>query len=583
MPADDVHPHALGDGLEAMRLLVGMDDCREQQGVEHRLVELEARRGFLQLQESHVERGVVCHQHRIGREGVEGREHFTDLWLANQHLRGDTVDLRRFRGETPAGIDELLERLAAAQLAIDDARCADLYDLVAFGGVETCGFGIEDRKRQLGKQTVVERMPLFGNREQIEVVVFGSALAAQIGLGFVLHLLLGRRRWQQDSEERPVLRLLALEPDFAVVALDDVAHRQGTALVANAHRLEFPAHHGLGAHRLARPDQVQMGHPPGPGEAQPHLANPELFCEAAAQIGDRREHREAVDPDPQGLVDVFKFHRHVGTALELLPDCGDEVGGEHFLERPAGLHGIGKRRRGLVDALAHRIDFVLDHLPEAKPQGGLEIVVVEHFGGGPDVGKCGPVAFGNTVQQLIAPGLALEGAGDVVQHENEAGEGTFALLPGIEHRRHLHPEQLPGPGGGNEIRHRLGRTLAQAVLQALERMDDEIALEHRVDGSPKADELAAARHLGRIRHCLELQLCPVVVQQDATVEVAHHDALGQLGHQRRKPVLLFFDRLLGLLDPELDILAKRVALVGKRIDGARQGAKIGTADGFEPL
>ena len=145
-----------------------------------------------------------------------------------------------------------------------------------------------------------------------------------------------------------------------------------------------------------------------------------------------------------GLVDVFQFHRHVGTALELLPDCRDEVGGEHFLERPAGLHGIGKRRRGLVDALAHRIDFVLDHLPEAKPQGGLEIVVVEHFGGGPDVGKGGPVALGNAVQQLIAPGLALEGAGDVVQHENEAGEGTFALLPGIEHRRHLHPEQLPG-------------------------------------------------------------------------------------------------------------------------------------------
>jgi hypothetical protein len=52
------------------------------------------------------------------------------------HLRADAVDRHRGLGDRPPRIDELLEALVPAQLAVDDARRADLDDLVAGRRVE---------------------------------------------------------------------------------------------------------------------------------------------------------------------------------------------------------------------------------------------------------------------------------------------------------------------------------------------------------------------------------------------------------------------------------------------------------------
>ena len=61
----------------------------------------------------------------------------------------------------------------------------------------------------------------------------------------------------------------------------------------------------------------------------------------------------------------------------------------------------------------------LIRLPEAKPRARLEIVVVEHFGNS-GRWQAGAALLPSVIlyeKQLIAPGLALEGAGDVNQHE----------------------------------------------------------------------------------------------------------------------------------------------------------------------
>ena len=126
-----------------MRLLIGMDHRRQQQGIEHRLREAQAGAVFLQLQEAHVERRVVCDEHRILTEGMERRQHDVDVRLAEHHVLGDAVNGDRFRFERNFRIDDLVKNLLPQQAVIDNARRADLDDLVAIRRFQTRGFGIE--------------------------------------------------------------------------------------------------------------------------------------------------------------------------------------------------------------------------------------------------------------------------------------------------------------------------------------------------------------------------------------------------------------------------------------------------------
>ena len=71
-------------------------------------------------------------------------------------LRLDAVDRDRRVGDAALRIDELLEGVLAPQLAADDARRADLDDLVAGRGLEAGGLGVEDGIGQVGQPPLGE-------------------------------------------------------------------------------------------------------------------------------------------------------------------------------------------------------------------------------------------------------------------------------------------------------------------------------------------------------------------------------------------------------------------------------------------
>ena len=117
------------------------------------------------------------------------------------------------------------------------------------------------------ERALVERARLRRGLEQVEVVELGATVLAADAPP---RAALGGRAGQQEAEEGLVPDALALEPELAAVALDDVAHRQRRRVLAAAHRLHLPVHHGLGAHRLAGPHQVEPGPRSGRLQAQSH-------------------------------------------------------------------------------------------------------------------------------------------------------------------------------------------------------------------------------------------------------------------------------------------------------------------------
>ena len=143
-----------------------------------------------------------------------------------------------------------------------------------------------------------------------------------------------------------------------------------------------------------------------------------------------------------------------------------------------------------------------------------------------------------------------EVARDVVEHQHEAVQRRVAGRLGADraHRRHLHAQQLPGARAGDELRRRVRHAALQPLLDALERVRDQLAVEHRVDRAAEPDQLAAVGERAvRSSRRTKLQARAVVVEQDATVEVADDDALRQLGHQRREPAALLLDLAAGFL------------------------------------
>ncbi|MCY1379454.1 hypothetical protein D9M69_671770 [compost metagenome] len=89
MPTDHAHPEAGGDLLQAMLVgrMPGMHQGRQQQGVEHRLDEADTGLRLLELEEAHVEGGVVRDQHRVLGEALEQWQHPFDSRLPGEHLR----------------------------------------------------------------------------------------------------------------------------------------------------------------------------------------------------------------------------------------------------------------------------------------------------------------------------------------------------------------------------------------------------------------------------------------------------------------------------------------------------------------
>ena len=86
-----------------------------------------------------------------------------------------------------------------------------------------------------------------------------------------------------------------------------------------------------------------------------------------------------------------------------------------------------------------------------------------------------------------------------------SGPRSGALARRVAHRRHLHAQQLAGRRAGDELRRRAGRAAPQALLDALERVRDELAVEDGVDRAAEADQLGAAGQRRRARQRPELR------------------------------------------------------------------------------
>lgn len=92
----------------------------------------------------------------------------------------------------------------------------------------------------------------------------------------------------------------------------------------------------------------------------------------------------------------------------------------------------------------------------------------------------------------------------------------------------------------------------------------------------------ATGHGRRIRERLELQPRAVVAEQDAAIEVAHDDALVELGHQRRQPVALLLDRQARLADARLHVILQTLPLISQAIHGLGDALQLRRTGRLEP-
>ena len=102
-------------------------------------------------------------------------------------------------------------------------------------------------------------------------------------------------------------------------------------------------------------------------------------------------------------------------------------------------------------------------------------------------------------------------------------------------------------------------------------------VEHGVDRASQTDRGRSVGQPGGVGQGAELQACAVVVQQHPAVQVADHDALGELGHQGRQPPALLVDLLAGQLHLPLHVVLQRAALCDQCLDRACQAAHRGAA------
>ncbi len=203
-----------------------------------------------------------------------------------------------------------------------------------------------------------------------------------------------------------------------------------------------------------------------------------------------------------------------------------------------------------------------------------------NFVQGLHVGQGRAAALGQGVEHPVTRRLGLEVTGDVVQHQHEARQGLGGLLWRTgrrTHGRHLYPEELARRGGRHELRRRLRCPAQDALLDVLQRMRDQLAVKHAVDGSPQTNDLRATGHARCLGQGHELQTGTVVVEEDATVQVADHHALGQLGHQCRQPTALLLDPAGHLGDPFIHFPAQGFALLDQLIEQPGQLARLDVA------
>ena len=121
------------------------------------------------------------------------------------------------------------------------------------------------------------------------------------------------------------------------------------------------------------------------------------------------------------------------------------------------------------------------------------------------------------------------------------------------------------------------RTPQHALLDVLQRVRHQLAIEHAIDGAPQPDQFGPAGDHGRGRQRAKLEAGPVVVQDDAPIQIAHDHALRELRHERRQTALLQLDVLAGLFHTLVHIAAQLPPLLNQQVDHARQRPVLGAA------
>ena len=367
----------------------------------------------------------------------------------------------------------------------------------------------------------------------------------------------------------------AFEPERTTVAVDDVPHGQWCGVGADAHRVHLPAHDSLGAHDLAAPDQVEVGTGVGRREAQLGTRYAEFVGQACGQRGQGLHQGEAVDLEPQCRVHTVAANLQHPQALDAPCDGRDQVRATHVFHGPAGFQATGCGQRQILDTFTQRGGFLAHHGQETFAHGVVQIRVGEHVDRRLQVAQRAPAAFGHGVQQLVAQRLLFELARDVVQHQHEAAQHRNGVV--VQHGGHLDAQQLTVAGGGHELRRRLGRAACHALADRVERVVDQLALEDAVDRAAQTDGGGTVHQAGNVREGAELQPGAVVVQQHAAIQVTHHHALRQLGHECGQTATLLLHLLAGHLHLLLHVVLQGRTLRDQGLDGVGQAAHLGAA------
>ena len=144
--------------------------------------------------------------------------------------------------------------------------------------------------------------------------------------------------------------------------------------------------------------------------------------------------------------------------------------------------------------------------------------------------------------------------------------------------RHLHAHELSRRRGRDEVRDRAAGALAQPVVDAFQRVDDQVAIEDGEDRAPEPHQAVRLAGGGGAVERLAQELHRAgVVQQDAPLDVAHDHALRELRHQRREAVALLLDALVRLAHALVDVLPQRLVGGGEAVEALGEPPDLGGA------
>ena len=130
---------------------------------------------------------------------------------------------------------------------------------------------------------------------------------------------------------------------------------------------------------------------------------------------------------------------------------------------------------------------------------------------------------------------------------------------------------MAGGRAGHEAPRGAGRAAGDALLDGLERVGDQRAVDDAMDRAAEADQLRPARR--RAREPAEELAGAFVVEQDPAVEVADHHALVELGHQRAELVALLGHVPARLGHQPGHVLLQRAPLLREAVDRRGERAR----------